>query len=86
VRAGEAIELVFPQGMEALPGEKFWVTIVRPDTEPDSYGKYEYVPAGARTMQFEVPTDTGDWEIRLHANYPTKATNVVHRVKIHVTD
>ena len=34
----------------------------------------------ARTM----PAKAGDYEVRLHANYPTKTTNLVHRVKIHV--
>jgi len=86
VPPGEAVELVFAQQMQAAPGEKFWVTVVRPDAAPESYGKYEYVPDGARKMLFEMPKDPGDWEIRLHANYPTKATNVVHRVKIHVGD
>jgi hypothetical protein len=37
-------------------------------------------------MLFEMPAEPGDYELRLHANYPTKATNVVHRVKIHVGD
>ncbi|HEY5952676.1 MAG TPA: hypothetical protein VIV40_44560 [Kofleriaceae bacterium] len=85
-RPGEAVELVFGQQMDALPGEKFWVTVVKPGDADDHYGKYEYVPAGAKRMQFEMPSEPGDYEIRLHANYPTKATNVVHRVKIHVGD
>jgi eukaryotic-like serine/threonine-protein kinase len=84
--AGEAVELVFAQPMDAAPGEKFWVTVVKPGDADDKYGKYEYVPEGARKMLFEMPKDPGDYELRLHANYPTKATNVVHRIKIHVGD
>jgi eukaryotic-like serine/threonine-protein kinase len=84
--AGEPIELVFAQPMVAAPGEKFWVTVVKPGDADDTYGKYEYVPEGARKMLFEMPKAPGDYELRLHANYPTKATNVVHRVKIHVGD
>jgi serine/threonine protein kinase len=83
---GEPIELVFAQPMDAAPGEKFWVTLVKPDEADDKYGKYEYVPEGARKMLFAMPKEAGDYEIRLHANYPTKPTNVVHRVKIHVGD
>jgi hypothetical protein len=86
VAPGEAVELSFAQPMEALPKEKFWVTVVKPDQALDSYGKYEYVPPGARKMLFEMPKEAGDYEVRLHANYPTKSTNVVHRVKIHVGD
>jgi serine/threonine-protein kinase len=85
IHAGDKVELVFAQPMDALPGEKFWVTVVKPDADPDSYGTYNYVPAGARKMMFEVPKQPGDYELRLHANYPTKSTNLVHRVKIHVS-
>ena len=84
VHAGDKVELVFAQPMDALPGEKFWVTVVKPDLAADRYGAYDYVPPGARKMLFEVPKEPGDYELRLHANYPTKATNLVHRVKIHV--
>ncbi|HEY5925752.1 MAG TPA: hypothetical protein VIV11_28895, partial [Kofleriaceae bacterium] len=86
VQAGEAVELKFAQAMEAAPGEKFWVTIVKPDADAASYSKYEYVPPGAHKMLFAVPNEPGDYELRLHANYPTKATNLVHRVKIRVGD
>ncbi|HEU4616291.1 MAG TPA: hypothetical protein VFS15_29535, partial [Kofleriaceae bacterium] len=85
IHAGDKVELVFAQPMDALPGEKFWVTVVKPDVAADSYGAYDYVPPGARKMMFEVPKEPGDYELRLHANYPTKSTNLVHRVKIHVT-
>ena len=83
-KAGEPVEIVFAQPMVAAPGEKFWVTIVKPGQADDQYGKYEYVPENARKMLFEMPKQPGDYELRLHANYPTKATNVVHRVKIRV--
>jgi hypothetical protein len=83
---GEPVELVFAQAMDAAPGEKFWVTIVKPGAADTTYGKYEYVPEGARKMLFAMPKQAGDYELRLHANYPTKTTNVVHRVKIHVGD
>ena len=84
--AGEPVELVFAQPMTAAPGERFWVTVVAAGDADDKYGKYEYVPDGARKMLFEMPKQPGDYELRLHANYPAKATNVVHRVKIHVGD
>ena len=77
----------FPaQPMTAAPGERFWVTVIQPGDADDKYGKYEYVPDGARKMLFEMPKEDGDYELRLHANYPTKSTNVVQRVKIHVGD
>ena len=83
---GEEVTLVFAQAMTAPPNEKFWVTVTKPDEGDSAYHHYDYVPANAKTMTFKVPDEPGDYEIRLHANYPTKSTNLVHRVKIHVGD
>jgi hypothetical protein len=84
VRGGDNIEIVFPEPMVAAPGERFWVTTTAPDADASSYGSYEYVPPGAKAMTLRAPKATGDYEVRLHANYPTKSTNLVYRVRIHV--
>jgi serine/threonine protein kinase len=86
IAPGDKMDIVFAQKMVAAPGEKFWVTVTKPEADNNSYGAYEYVPPDAKTMTFEAPKIAGDYEIRLHANYPTKSTNLVHRVKIHVGD
>jgi hypothetical protein len=70
--------------MRALPSEQFWVTVVERGTADSKWGKYAYVPPNARTMSLEVPSAPGDYEIRLHANYPTKTTNLVHRAALRV--
>jgi serine/threonine protein kinase len=84
VRGGDNIEIVFPEPMVAAPGERFWVTTTTPDADASSYGTYEYVPPAAKTMTLRAPKATGDYEVRLHANYPTKSTNLVYRMRIHV--
>ena len=84
VHAGAAAELKFAAPLHAATGEKFWVTVVARGTADNTWSKYEYVPDGARAMSIAVPTAPGDYEVRLHANYPTKTTNVVHRAAIHV--
>jgi hypothetical protein len=85
-QAGEEIEITFPVAMKAVNGEKFWITVVQKGAGDSSYGTWSYVPDGARTMQFKMPTAVGDYEIRLHANYPRLSTNVVHRAPIRVED
>ena len=81
---GATATLEFAAPLHAAKGEKFWVTVVERRAGDSAWGKYEYVPEGARALSLAVPTAAGDYEIRLHANYPTKSTNVVHRVQIHV--
>jgi hypothetical protein len=80
---GEAV-LHFPQPLHAADGERFWITIVEKDAPPDKYDAYEYVAQDAKTAKIAVPSAPGDYEVRLHANYPTKTTNLVHRAKLHV--
>ena len=81
---GDVVVVRFPGPMHAAPGEQFWVTVVSLGAADTSWGTYEYVVEGARTARLSVPTAPGDYEIRLHANYPKRSTNVVHRATIHV--
>jgi hypothetical protein len=84
VKPGDPVTLAFPAPLEALKGEQYWAAIVavgKPDSE---WGTWSYVPPAAHRMTLKAPADPGDYEIRLHANYPTKSYNVVHRVRIHV--
>jgi hypothetical protein len=84
VRGGAKITLAFAAPMRAAPREQFWVTVVEVGTPDSKWGAYEYVTAGARRMQIAAPAKPGEYEVRLHANYPTKTTNVVHRAAIRI--
>lgn len=84
VPSGAKVTLQFPVAMKALPGEQFWVTVVEANKDASAYGHYDYVPDGAKTMTIELPSAPGEYEVRLHANYPTKSTNVVHRVHLRI--
>jgi hypothetical protein len=85
-KTGEHVELTFPVALKAADGERFWVTIVTKGSADSAYGAYAYVPDAALSMQFEMPGAPGDYEIRLHANYPRLSTNVVHKAPIRVED
>jgi serine/threonine-protein kinase len=84
IPAGGKVQLRFPSAMRALPGERFWATVVARDAADNSWGSYEYVPDGAKALQLPVPSNAGEYEVRLHANYPKQTTNVVHRIAIDV--
>ena len=84
LQAGGSAELVFPEPMHAVHGEQFWATVVERGAADTSWGKYDYVGDGARTLKLPLPSTAGDFEIRLHANYPRLTTNVVFRVPIHL--
>ncbi|MEJ7596686.1 MAG: serine/threonine-protein kinase [Kofleriaceae bacterium] len=82
--AGGELVVSFPVAMHAPPGEKFWVTVVAAGVADTAWGRYVYVPDGARHVKLVVPPTAGDYEIRLHANYPKLTTHVVHRAQITV--
>ena len=84
IRAGGKVDIRFPTPMVAVGAEQFWVTIVAKGAADSAYGSWEYLPAGARTMTITAPTTGGDYEVRLHANYPTKTTNLVFRAPLRV--
>ena len=86
LRPGARIDLTFATAMHAAPHEQFWVTVVDAGAADSAWGAYDYVPPGARRMHLTAPARPGAYEVRLHANYPTKTTNLVHRVAIQVED
>jgi hypothetical protein len=84
VQPGAPLELRFSAALHAAPGERFWIAVTPLDAPDTASGSWKYVPDAARRAQLVAPSEPGDYEVRLHANYPTKATNVVDRVTVRV--
>jgi len=84
VPGGGQATLRFPVPLVAARGERFWITVIDADAPDSKYGTWAYVAAGAREATLAVPSTAGEYELRLHANYPRLGTNVVHRVRIRV--
>ncbi|MEW5738036.1 MAG: transposase [Myxococcota bacterium] len=77
--------LRFPKALKAKKNEKFWIAISSPSTADADYLTYEYIEvAGAKSIELSAPDAAGEYELRLHGNYPTKKVNVVDRLKITV--
>ncbi len=84
VEVGESPVIRFNAPLVPLEGERYWITLI-PSREPDpSWGKWAYVESGATEVKLAAPTEAGDYEIRLHGNYPAKPYNVVFRVSLKV--
>ncbi|MGE0871914.1 MAG: protein kinase [Kofleriaceae bacterium] len=82
---GAVAQLHFATAMVPATNEKFWITVV-PRKQPDSkWGQWEYLTIGATELKLKMPSEPGEYEIRLHANYPRMATNVVHRVVVRLS-
>ncbi len=84
VAPGASIKINFPGAMVAQQGEKYWVTVVQAAAADTVYDTWEYVAPHARRATLEAPATPGRYEVRLHANYPKKATNVVFRAPLTV--
>ena len=80
----EPAKVTFPAAMHAAKSEQFWITVTAAGEPDDTWGKYEYVPDGAKHMTLQMPPTPGEYEVRLHANYPAKTTNLVYRAKLKV--
>lgn len=83
-KVGETLEVRFSAPMTALPGEKYWITIVELGAPDSAYGEYTYLEPDATQAQVRAPTKSGLYELRLHGNYPTKATNLLQTVRLQV--
>ncbi len=84
VHGGDKIDIAFASAMVAAQGEQYWITIIDKAQADSAWGSYAYVPAGGHSVQLTAPSKAGDYEIRLHGNYPTKPYNVVFRRPIRV--
>lgn len=83
VKVGSAPTVEFPR-LNARTGERFWLTLIKKGENDTAWGTYKYVPHGATSLELAKAKETGEFEIRLHANHPTKSSNVITRVPIKV--
>ena len=83
VRQGESVKVKFSPRLEAKSGEKYWITIVEAGAGDTAYTSYKYLVDEA-SIELAAPAVAGDYEVRLHGNYPTKTYNLIGRAKLTV--
>lgn len=76
---GSAVVVTYKEAMASPQENKFWITIIDPVAADSEWGAWVYVDDGATSTTLTAPEMPGNYEIRLHANYPTKPYEVVQR-------
>ncbi|MBL8955044.1 MAG: hypothetical protein JNK82_29985 [Myxococcaceae bacterium] len=74
----------FPKPLKAKRNERYWVAIASATAGDADYTTYAYVEPPMKAVELTAPDAVGEYEVRLHGNYPTKQTNVVDRLKVTV--
>lgn len=85
LEAGQAPVIGFGTKLRAKTGEQFWLAWIEKDKKDDEWGTYVYVKSGENGATLPPVPAPGSYEIRLHANYPTKTTNPVQRIPLEVS-
>jgi hypothetical protein len=83
-KVSDKIVIEFSSPMTALPGERYWITVVELGAKPDAYTTYEYLAPDAESVTITAPAKPGLYDVRLHGNYPTKTTNLLQTIHIQV--
>jgi len=83
VPVGTPVVVEFDRPLVPDGDEQFWVTLVTPTADPGAYDAWKYVPFGAERVELEA-SGAGEWELRLHAHYPTKQHDIIWRAPVTV--
>jgi hypothetical protein len=81
---GASIGISFAAPVSSKPNGQAWITVIEADKPPQSYGPWAFVVDGARDARLQAPSQPGAYEVRLHTDYPTHATNVRERARFTV--
>jgi len=84
LEAGQAPVIEFGTKLRARTGERFWLAWIEKDKRDDEWGTYVYVESGENGATLPPVPAPGSYEVRLHANYPTKTSNPVLRIPLEV--
>ena len=84
LKVATKVTVRFAKPLKTLPGEKYWITIVKAGSDSTAYNSYRYLESGARSIELDAPGSAGEYEIRLHGNYPTKTYNLLMSLPIDV--
>ena len=82
-KQGDQIDVTYTSAVKSKDDAKYWVTVA-PKGSPDStWGDWHYVSAGASSDTLKAG-QPGEYEVRLHDDYPKQPFHVVARQAIKV--
>lgn len=77
--AGTPVVVTYKEVLPPSEGNRYWITIIDPTAADSEWGAWVYVEDGATTTTLTAPETPGNYEIRLHGNYPAKSFDVLQR-------
>lgn len=81
VTVGERVVVNFSEPLVPETGEKFWITLVHPTAPDTQWDDWTYIDTGEESASL-VAKEPGLFELRLHAHYPTRPTDVIWRAPV----
>jgi hypothetical protein len=84
VTAGGHAVIKFDRPVYSPPNAKSWVAVAKVGAPDSSYETWTYLEDGVQTAQLVAPTQPGDYEVRMHDDYPQQTYHVVARLPFKV--
>lgn len=76
---GTELNIKYSKPISSTSTNRCWITIVKKDAPDKEWGKWKYVKDQATSDVLTVPGEPGNYEIRLHDNYPKESFHVLER-------
>jgi hypothetical protein len=83
--AGQDVIVTFDRPIHGRATNQYWLAVARP-SDPDSKYLYRKDLVRGSTSSRIDRLPAGDYEVRLHANYPVKEHDVVHRQTLRIVE
>jgi hypothetical protein len=83
VKQGDTINVTYTSPVKSKEGSKYWVTLSLKASPDSTWGDWHYVAADATTDTLKAG-QPGEYEVRLHDDYPKQAFHVIARQTVKV--
>lgn len=73
------ITVKFPSAVNSTEEDRMWIAIVEKSKPETDWGVWKYVEDQATSIKLTCPDVAGDYEIRLHDNYPKESSHLIYK-------
>jgi hypothetical protein len=84
IQAGAKPKVTFNAPLPQVADQRYWITVIRKGAEDSEWGQWRYVDNGVKEIELEAVPEAGQYEVRLHDQYPAKSYHVVYRADLTV--
>ncbi|HEY4180147.1 MAG TPA: hypothetical protein VGM90_25065 [Kofleriaceae bacterium] len=82
--SGGHVGVTFDHPVYSPANARSWIAIARVGAPDASYETWTYIEDGSQTAELVAPTQPGDYEMRMHDDYPQQTFHVVARLPFNV--